>query len=46
MSTAAKAALVDGILSELGLEGARDTYIGNWHIRGISGGQRRRVSIG
>lgn len=45
-SHAQKKAIVNTIISELGLESARNTYIGNWHIRGISGGQRRRVSIG
>ncbi len=38
--------VVEGIITELGLESVGDTKIGNWHIRGLSGGQRRRVSIG
>ena len=38
--------IVEGIITELGLESVGDTKIGNWHIRGLSGGQRRRVSIG
>ena len=46
MSQGDKQAIVDGVIAELGLESVRNTYIGNWHIRGISGGQRRRVSIG
>ena len=38
--------IVNSVISELGLESVRNTYVGNWHLRGISGGQRRRVSIG
>ena len=41
-----KAARVDSVLDELGLRSAADTKIGNAFIRGVSGGQKRRVSIG
>ena len=40
------AEVADGIVSDLGLTEAADTVIGNWHMRGVSGGQRRRVVIG
>ena len=40
------AAIADGVIAELGLTDAADTVIGNWHMRGVSGGQRRRVVIG
>ena len=40
------AQVADGIVSDLGLTEAADTVIGNWHMRGVSGGQRRRVVIG
>ena len=46
MSTKAKLALVDDIIEELGLVDAQHTPVGNWAIRGLSGGQRRRLSIG
>lgn len=45
-TTAAAAEVVNVVIRDLGLSDAADTYIGNWHLRGISGGQRRRVSIG
>lgn len=46
MTAAEKRETVDQTIAELGLEKTRDTAIGNWFIRGVSGGQRRRVSIG
>lgn len=45
MTKSEKNDVVDGVLSEMGLDAAADTFIGNWHLRGISGGQRRRVAI-
>ena len=38
-------ALVDGTLEELGLDDCADRPIGNWHLRGISGGERKRLAI-
>lgn len=40
-----KRALVESTIIEMGLQDCADTVIGNWHLRGISGGERRRVSI-
>ncbi len=40
------AQVADSVVAELGLVDAADTVIGNWHMRGVSGGQRRRVVIG
>lgn len=37
---------VNNIIKDLGLDVCANTYVGNWHLRGVSGGQRRRVSIG
>lgn len=37
--------LVEGTINEMGLQDCADTVIGNWHLRGVSGGERRRVSI-
>ena len=38
--------LVDAMLEELGLEGCADTMIGGALIKGISGGQKKRTSVG
>lgn len=40
-----KAAIVESVLAEMGLQDCADTPVGNWHMRGISGGEKRRVSI-
>ncbi|XP_062200122.1 ABC transporter G family member 1-like [Phragmites australis] len=45
MSAAAKRERAEETLREMGLEGAANTRIGGWMHKGISGGQRRRVSI-
>ncbi|KAL1541906.1 ABC transporter G member 11 [Salvia divinorum] len=45
MARADKRALVESTIVEMGLQDCADTVIGNWHLRGISGGERRRVSI-
>jgi len=46
MSLEEREARVEQVIQELGLDKSRDTQIGNALIRGISGGERRRVSIG
>ncbi len=43
---ATKQAIVDDLIQELGLTAAANTLVGNYIVRGVSGGQRRRVSIG
>jgi ABC-type multidrug transport system ATPase subunit len=45
MPAAAKRERAEETLHEMGLEAAADTRIGGWMHKGISGGQRRRVSI-
>ncbi|MED6122147.1 ABC transporter G member 11 [Stylosanthes scabra] len=40
-----KEALVESSIVAMGLQDCADTVIGNWHLRGISGGEKRRVSI-
>ncbi|XP_047321410.1 ABC transporter G family member 15-like [Impatiens glandulifera] len=37
--------IVEGTIMEMGLEECADRMIGNWHSRGISGGEKKRVSI-
>ncbi|KAK7244558.1 hypothetical protein RIF29_39382 [Crotalaria pallida] len=36
---------VTKILAEMGLEDCADSRLGNWHLRGISNGEKRRLSI-
>ncbi|KAH9274984.1 hypothetical protein BASA83_002696 [Batrachochytrium salamandrivorans] len=43
---AEKVARVESVIASLGLQGCRDTWIGDADHRGISGGERKRVSIG
>ena len=40
-----KQALIEGTITEMGLQDCSNTVIGNWHLRGVSGGEKRRVSI-
>lgn len=46
MTTEKKRERTEEIISDLGLVDCADTLIGNWFLKGISGGQKRRVSIG
>ncbi|KAL2462350.1 ABC transporter G family member 19 [Abeliophyllum distichum] len=46
ISTAEKKKRVFELIDQLGLTSAMHTYIGNDGTRGVSGGERRRVSIG
>jgi len=41
-----KQAMVEKMLTSLGLQDCADTYIGDEMIRGISGGEKKRTSIG
>ncbi|XP_026388149.1 ABC transporter G family member 11-like isoform X1 [Papaver somniferum] len=45
MTTSEKKERADTTIKEMGLHEARNTRIGGWNIVGISGGQKRRVSI-
>lgn len=46
MSLKKKKELVNRVIKALNLEKARNTFIGNQFIRGVSGGERKRVNIG
>lgn len=37
--------MVDKTITQMGLEQCADNKIGNWHLRGISNGEKRRLSI-
>ncbi|KAJ7964069.1 ABC transporter G family member [Quillaja saponaria] len=37
--------IVEGTIMEMGLQDCADRLIGTWHLRGISGGEKKRVSI-
>ncbi|GLJ39572.1 hypothetical protein SUGI_0808540 [Cryptomeria japonica] len=45
LSREEKKAIVEDTILEMGLQDCADRPIGNWHLRGISGGEKRRVSI-
>uniref|UniRef100_A0A7N0RJG5 ABC transporter domain-containing protein n=1 Tax=Kalanchoe fedtschenkoi TaxID=63787 RepID=A0A7N0RJG5_KALFE len=38
-------AIVEATILEMGLQDCADRMIGNWHLRGISGGEKKRLSI-
>ncbi|GFQ02783.1 ABC transporter g family member 15 [Phtheirospermum japonicum] len=38
-------AIVEGTIMEMGLQDCADRQIGNWQLRGISGGEKKRLSI-
>ncbi|XP_073013826.1 ABC transporter G family member 25 [Typha latifolia] len=42
---AAKAAAAEAVIAELGLGRCADSVVGNAFVRGVSGGERKRVSI-
>ena len=46
MTATAKRDRVNAVITALGLETCRDTIIGGFLRRGISGGERKRVSVG
>ncbi|XP_020550000.1 ABC transporter G family member 15-like [Sesamum indicum] len=37
--------IIDGTIMELGLQDCADRQIGNWQLRGLSGGEKKRLSI-
>ncbi|KAJ6964517.1 hypothetical protein NC652_002695 [Populus alba x Populus x berolinensis] len=37
--------IVEETIMEMGLQECSDRLIGNWHLRGISGGEKKRLSI-
>ncbi|KAI3952672.1 hypothetical protein MKX01_013634 [Papaver californicum] len=45
MTTSEKKERVETTIKDMGLHEARNTRIGGWNIKGLSGGEKRRVSI-
>ncbi|XVF47356.1 hypothetical protein PTKIN_Ptkin03bG0102600 [Pterospermum kingtungense] len=37
--------IVDGTIMEMGLQECANRLVGNWHLRGASGGEKKRLSI-
>lgn len=37
--------IVEATITDMGLQECSDRTIGNWHLRGISGGEKKRLSI-
>ncbi|XP_010544179.1 PREDICTED: ABC transporter G family member 12 [Tarenaya hassleriana] len=37
--------VVEGTIMELGLQDCSDRVVGNWHARGLSGGEKKRLSV-
>ncbi|KAJ8751216.1 hypothetical protein K2173_016397 [Erythroxylum novogranatense] len=37
--------VVEATIIEMGLQDCADRLIGNWHLRGISGGEKKRLSV-
>ncbi|GER43020.1 ABC-2 type transporter family protein [Striga asiatica] len=46
LGTTSKVQHAEAVMGRLGLHGCRDSLIGGAHKRGVSGGERKRVSIG
>lgn len=46
VSVADRKALIDDLLTSLGLDHVQDTYVGSEFVRGLSGGEKKRVAIG
>ncbi len=45
ISRAEKKVIVDTTMHEMGLHECANIHVGNWHLRGLSGGEKRRLSI-
>ncbi|KAM5558749.1 ABC transporter G family member 15-like [Rosa sericea] len=45
MTKQEKNVVVEETLTKMGLQDCAETHIGNWHLRGISNGEKRRLSI-
>ncbi|XP_024530384.1 ABC transporter G family member 11 [Selaginella moellendorffii] len=45
MPNSEKQAIVERVIIEMGLQDCANTPVGNWHLRGLSGGEKRRLSI-
>ena len=45
LSHADKVARVEGVIRELNLKAVRDSLVGDENVRGISGGEKRRLSV-
>jgi ABC-type multidrug transport system ATPase subunit len=45
MASHEKERIIESTILEMGLQDCADTPVGNWHLRGLSGGEKRRVSI-
>lgn len=37
--------IVEATIMEMGLQDCADGLVGNWHLRGLSGGEKKRLSI-